>query len=158
MTIASVRAPLPAPPGWAWMQTEPPIERIVAQVDAGADALAEWALRAAGGDPVVLLGFSQGGATTVDAVRRWPGAFAAAVSLAGFLVGSDRAGAAAAPPTPLFVGHGTADDVVPLSWNEMLLEWAREHTELEQHRYPGLAHAVSEDQLRDVSAFLSTVL
>ncbi len=153
--VASLRAPLPAAPGWAWLQVEPPLERIAAQADAAVDALVAWRERLHGVPFAGVMGFSQGGAIAVHAIRRAPHAFAFGVSMAGFVVG-------AAPPAededreplPLFVGYGMADQVIPFSWHLSLVAWAAQRTRLEEHTYPGLGHTVSEDELADVVAFL----
>lgn len=157
LAIASVRAPLDFPPGAAWFapQQTPELPR---EVDAAADALVRWIGAQAGHPSVGVLGFSQGGAIAVHTLRRAPGLAACAVSLAGFLPGQADDAGLAQQRTPLFVGYGLADDVVPPSWTEMLVGWATPLTDVEVHYYPGVAHAVSEEELRDASAFIAARL
>jgi len=153
LAIASVRAPIPYPPGAAWFspQQSPDLAR---EMDDAADALVRY-IRAESGHPSVgLLGFSQGGAVAVHTLRRAPELADYAVSLAGFLPGVADDTALGARRPPLFVGYGLADDVVPRAWTDMLIEWATPVTDLETHFYPGLRHAVSEEEIGDVAAFI----
>ena len=157
LVVASVRAPLEHAPGAAWFPTEhtPQLPR---QVDDAADALVRWIEAQAGHTSIGILGFSQGGAIAVHVLRRRPRLADYVVSLSGFLPGqADDAALAEARP-PLFAGYGLADDVVPAAWSEMLIDWAKPLTDLEVHRYPGLGHAVSEQELADAAAFVAAHL
>ncbi len=157
LAIASVRAPIAFPPGWAWFPPEQ-TPQLPAQMDDAADALVRWVATLSGHPSVGILGFSQGGAVAVHAMRRAPDLADYGVSLAGFLPGVADDAALAARRPPLFVGYGLADDVVPPAWSEMLVAWAEPVTALEAHAYPGLTHAVSEQELADVSAFIEARL
>ena len=152
--IASVRAPFEAPPGAAWFPPEdgPDLARTV---DEGTDALLGWLRSVAPRHPSVgLLGFSQGGAIAVHALRRDPGIAAWVVSLAGFLPGQADDSALEQAHLPVFIGYGLADDVVPMAWTQMLIDWAEPRVDLETRFYPGLTHAVSEEELADVAGFI----
>jgi len=154
LAIASVRAPIDFPPGAAWFAPEQ-TPGLAREVDEATDALVRWIGTQTGHPSVGILGFSQGGAIAVHALRRAPGLASYAVSLAGFLPGEADDAALARLRTPLLVGYGLADDVVPPSWTEMLVDWAGPITDLDVHFYPGLTHAVSEDELRDAAAFIA---
>jgi phospholipase/carboxylesterase len=157
LAIASVRAPLEYPPGAAWFPAENSAE-LAAQVDDGTDALIRWLEATPGHSSVGILGFSQGGAIAVHALRRAPELVDYAVSLAGFLPGRADDDALRQRRPPLFVGYGLADDVVPVAWSEMLVEWARPRVALEVRSYVGLAHAVSEQEIADAAAFIGAQL
>ena len=103
---------------------------------------------------VGLLGFSQGGAIAVHALRRDPAAINYVVSLAGFLPGRVDDAELGRRRPPVLLGYGLADDVVPPEWTTMLVDWAEPLVRLETHYYPGLTHAVSDEELADASAFI----
>jgi phospholipase/carboxylesterase len=157
LAIASVRAPLPAAPGWAWFPPELTPE-LAQQVDDATDALVRWVGAQPGHRSIGILGFSQGGAIAVHALRRAPELADYVVSLSGFLPGVADDAALAARRPPLFVGYGLVDEVVPVDWSEMLVDWARPVTDLEVHAYPGMAHAVSGEELADAAAFIEARL
>jgi phospholipase/carboxylesterase len=160
--VASVRAPLSHNQGWAWYPGDPRASGTTfsAVANAAADALLDWVRGQSGHPAVDLLGFSQGGSVAVHALRRDPAAIRAVVSLAGFRAPGRQAGDAQlrARAHAAFFGHGALDDVIPAADAERLESWLRTHTALESHRYPGLDHWMSEEQLADVSAFLARVL
>jgi phospholipase/carboxylesterase len=153
LTVGSVRAPIAFPPGWSWFPPEQTAE-LPAQVDDAADAVIRFIEAQPAHPSVGILGFSQGGAIAVHVLRRRPDLLDYAVSLAGFLPGKADDAALGAIRPPLFVGYGLADEVVPREWNMMLLDWARSRTRLEERLYPGLSHAVSEQEVADAAAFI----
>jgi phospholipase/carboxylesterase len=83
--LAAVRAPLapPFPPGWSWFDrgSRRPLERAVT---AAADALIAWIDRATDAETIGILGFSQGAAVALQALRLQPERFAFVVNLAGY--------------------------------------------------------------------------
>lgn len=153
LAIGSVRAPIAFPPGWSWFPPEQTAE-LPAQVDDAADAVIRFIEERPAPSSVGVLGFSQGGAITVHVLRRRPELLDYAVSLAGFLPGTGDDAALAARRPPLFVGWGESDDVVPAGWHTMLVDWARPLSALEERTYPGLMHAVSEQEIADAAAFI----
>lgn len=159
--IASVRAPLPAPPGWGWYPRDPRASGLTFSeiANRAADALLGWLRNQRDHPAVDLVGFSQGGSVAVHTLRRDPSAVRAVVTLAGFLVRGRQAGDAElrANPHPAFFGHGSRDDVIPPADADRLEQWLRRHSDLEAHRYAGLEHWMSPQQLDDVAAFLRRV-
>ncbi|MFT4052148.1 MAG: alpha/beta hydrolase-fold protein [Microbacterium sp.] len=159
--VAAVRAPLPPPfptPGWSWFPIEGLEDRSGDAVTAAAQALLRWlddAVDAAA--PVGLLGFSQGGAISLQALRLRPERFAFAVDLAGFVAGSELPtdAALAAVRPPVFWGRGARDEIIPPERIAHTTEWLPRHVELSGRVYPGLAHSVSQEELDDVNAFLA---
>jgi phospholipase/carboxylesterase len=159
--IASVRAPVPKPPGWAWFPRAPRRSGLTFSeaVDLAADALLGW-LADIAAPSVDLVGFSQGASLAVHAMRRDPAAVRAVVALAGFLAPGRQAGDAElrARPHPVFFGHGGRDDVIGPADADRLEAWLRRHSRLEAHRYPELHHWVSAEQFDDAAGFLQQVL
>lgn len=163
--VAAVRAPLSPPfptPGWSWY----PIEGLDAPgadaVTTAARSLIAWidAAVAPADTTIGLLGFSQGAAVALQALRLQPERFAFVVNLAGYVDGGDL-------PTdellaevrpPVFWGRGARDEVIPAARVEHTIQWLPDHVELSGRVYAGLTHSVSQEELDDVRAFLEKQL
>jgi len=162
--VASVPAPLAPPwpmPGRSWYPIEGLDGRDASHVTAAADALIGWVdVHAAAAASVGLLGFSQGAAVSLQALRRRPGRFAFAVNLSGYVAPGDLPGDASLADLrpPVFWGRGTRDDVIPEPLVAHTVEWLPAHADLSGRVYPGLTHSVSEAELDDVTAFLAKQL
>lgn len=110
---------------------------------------------------IVLAGFSQGAAIALHTALRFPQTLAGIIALSGYLplaatLAQERHAANGA--TPVFLAHGTQDDIVPLHLGE------RTRAALEQsgysvdwHTYP-MPHSVCAEEARDIAGFLTTVL
>lgn len=157
VATASLRAPLTLGPGsYAWF----PITTIgnpdVTAVDAATQAVLAWLDANAAGRQVIVLGFSQGSTVALQALRQRPEVICAVVVLSGFSVPSPHDGDAhlSQQLPPVFFGHGDADPVIPLGVSERTAAWLEGHSTLTRHIYPGLPHAISQPELRDLSVFL----
>ncbi|MDY0910273.1 alpha/beta hydrolase [Microbacterium sp. CFBP9034] len=162
--IAAVRAPLAPPfpaPGYSWYPIEGLESRDAAHVTAAATRLIEWTDAAAGADrPVGLLGFSQGAAVALQAMRLAPERYAFAVNLSGYVTPGELPGdeELAQQRPPVFWGRGTNDDVIPDFLVAHTTEWLPGRVELSGRVYAGLTHSVSEQELDDVRVFLGKQL
>lgn len=112
--------------------------------------------------PLVLLGFSQGGAMVSYILQT--GALkdrlVAAVNLSGYLPFEDGTAPQADACTTLkvFHGWGNADDVVPVHENKAARDWLAQHfANVEDHEYTGLAHSISLDEVRDLERFFASI-
>ncbi len=109
----------------------------------------------------VLAGFSQGGAVALYAGLRHSERLAGIVALSTYLMGSEalmREAEAVNRETPVFMAHGTDDPVVLLQWGETSRDTLRAlHYEVSWQTYP-MPHSATEQELRDVGAFLMRVL
>src|SRR5690606_17512882 len=117
--VAAPRAPLAPPwpaPGYSWYPIEGLDSRDPTHVTTAAEALVSW-LDAAAPDAsqVGLLGFSQGAAIALQAMRLQPARFGFVVNLSGYATPGDLPGDAelAGIRPPVFWGRGTHDDVIP---------------------------------------------
>ncbi len=106
---------------------------------------------------IVLAGFSQGAAMAMHVGLRHGEGLAGIIALSGYLLFAERLAAErseANARTPVFVGHGTMDPMVPFSMGETA---AHELGELGHpvvwRRYP-VAHSVSPEEIADVGAWL----
>ncbi len=110
---------------------------------------------------IVLAGFSQGGNIALNSALRFPQPLAGALILSSYLGLKDRlaADASAANRTlPIFMAHGTEDDVVPYA----LANGSR--TILTQLGYPvewreyAMPHTVCAQEVADIGNWLAKVL
>lgn len=156
---ASLRAPLPFGPAFAWFPGDPsrPGDPPADSVDEITDAVLAW-LRGLGWVPshVGALGFSQGGAMATHLLRRGGGEVSFAVNMSGFIISGEQRGDArlAAARPSAYWGRGSAD---PLFTHDLIHRadgWLPFHTTLTSAVYPGLGHGVSDEMLRDVCEFL----
>lgn len=154
--VASVRAPLPMGPGFAWWEVRELGVPDPAPVADAVDAVLEW-LNGIEYTSVSLLGFSQGGAIALQLLRTAPDRFTSVVNLSGFVVPGELPGDAelAARKPPVFWGRGTLDGVIPSAAIEYTLDWLPEHADADIRVYENLGHAVSADELTDLAAFLA---
>lgn len=162
IAVASVAAPLAPPwptPGRSWYPIEGLDGRSSAAVTLAAEAFLRWLDEAAADAPsVALLGFSQGAAVSLQALRLAPERFAAVVALSGYAapdaLPQDERLAEVRPP--VFWGRGTHDDVIPAALIAHTAQWLPAHTTLSGRVYSGLTHSISEEELGDVHRFLTT--
>lgn len=110
---------------------------------------------------IVLAGFSQGCAMTLQTGLRLPETLAGMVCLSGYLPLRTQTGAerhAANQNTPIFMAHGTHDPVVALPRAQESLAWLQEHGyNVAWHTYP-MPHSVSLEEIQAIGAFLKQVL
>ncbi|WP_336502569.1 alpha/beta hydrolase [Microbacterium paraoxydans] len=162
IAVASVAAPLAPPwptPGRSWYPIEGLDGRSSAAVTLAAEAFLRWLDEAAQDAPsVALLGFSQGAAVSLQALRLAPERFGAVVALSGYAspdaLPQDERLAEVRPP--VFWGRGTHDDVIPAPLIAHTAQWLPAHSTLSGRVYGGLTHSISEEELGDVHRFLTT--
>ncbi|MFJ2504651.1 alpha/beta hydrolase [Microbacterium sp. NPDC087592] len=161
VAVASVAAPLAPPwpmPGRSWYAIEGLDGRSPEAVTVAAEAFLRWLDAAVEDAPsVALLGFSQGAAVSLQALRLAPERFSAVVALSGYVASGelphDEALAELRPP--VFWGRGTHDDVIPPELVDHTAQWLPGHSDLSGRVYTGLTHSISEEELTDVHRFLT---
>ncbi|MFC9983761.1 alpha/beta hydrolase [Microbacterium keratanolyticum] len=161
IAVASVAAPLTPPwpmPGRSWYPIEGLNGRSSSDVTAAAQAVLDWLdAEAPDASRVALLGFSQGAAVSLQALRLAPERFGAVVALSGYATPGalDRDAALRERKPAVFWGRGSHDDVIPAALIAHTAQWLPDHSELSGRVYPGLTHSISEDELDDVHVFLT---
>lgn len=161
IAVASVAAPLAPPwpmPGRSWYPIEGLEGRSSAAVTTAAEAFLRWLDAAVGDAPsVALLGFSQGAAVSLQALRLAPERFGAVVALSGYATPGDlpHDETLAELRPPVFWGRGTNDDVIPAELIDHTAQWLPDHSDLSGRVYTGLTHSISEEELGDVRLFLT---
>ncbi|MFT4212495.1 MAG: alpha/beta hydrolase-fold protein [Microbacterium sp.] len=157
--VVALRAPLVPPfptPGHAWYPIDGLDGRGPERVTDAAVRVIEWLDAHADAPTTGLLGFSQGGAVAIQALRLQPERFAFAVNLSGYATPGVLPGDAALAERrpPVLWGRGGRDDVIPEPLVAHSTQWLPEHVELSGRVYPGLTHSVSAPELDDVHTFL----
>ncbi|GAA2885943.1 alpha/beta hydrolase [Microbacterium esteraromaticum] len=161
IAVAAVGAPLTPPwpmPGRSWYAIDSLDTRDAAGITLAAEALLAWLDEATAGVPsVALLGFSQGAAVSLQALRLEPSRIDAVVALSGYAAPGELPNDAVLEEErpPVFWGRGTHDDVIPAGLVEHTAQWLPAHSELSGRVYQGLTHSISEQELSDVHVFLS---
>jgi phospholipase/carboxylesterase len=125
------------------------------------DLIARELERGIRSERIVLAGFSQGCAMVLQTGLRHAQPLAGMMCLSGYLPLRDQIQAERSPAnqkTPIFMGHGQVDNVVPFDRAEksrdMLLALGYA---IEWHSYP-MAHSVNAQEVADISKWLQTVL
>nr|WP_315258121.1 alpha/beta hydrolase [uncultured Duganella sp.] len=110
---------------------------------------------------IILAGFSQGCAMTLQTGLRQKTRLAGMLCLSGYLPLVAQAGAEHTPEsqaTPVFLAHGRMDPVVPLARasasRDQLAQWGYQ---VEWHEY-AMQHSLCQQEVDDISAWLKRVL
>ncbi|WP_353193992.1 alpha/beta hydrolase [Pusillimonas noertemannii] len=110
---------------------------------------------------IVLAGFSQGCAMTLQTGLRLPERLAGLVALSGYLPLAESLQAEfslANKETPIFMAHGTQDPVVPLQRAQKSCQVLQEMGySVDWKTYP-MPHSVCLEEVNDIAAFLKQVL
>ena len=112
-------------------------------------------------DKIVVAGFSQGGAIALQTALRYPKRLAGVMALSTYLPLAATLPAERAAPnaqTPIFMAHGSYDDIIPIKRAEDSRNFLEKlGYRIEWHGYP-MPHSVCGEEVRDIAAFLSTLL
>lgn len=167
ITVAALRAPITLNPGnqfmagqYSWfplMQEDPdptlidvPVAAVIGWLNGLPEAFAS----------VGLLGFSQGGAMSLQLARTEPERFDYVVQLSGFVNPQPQPGDAVLklrePRMPAFQAWGTFDDVIGQERTDAAAEWMADHLDVEEHSYP-MPHSIVQEEMADIASFLTRV-
>jgi len=106
---------------------------------------------------IVLAGFSQGGAMALHVGLRYPQTLAGIMVLSGYLLFPERLQVEhcrANSATPVFIGHGTQDPMVPFALGQATVSALKAgQWPVESHNYP-IPHSVSQAEIADVGRWL----
>ncbi len=106
---------------------------------------------------IILAGFSQGGAMALHVGLRYPEKLAGIMALSAYLMFPERLHAEcsqANAATPVFIGHGTQDPMVPFALGQAArAELEQGQWPVEWHSYP-IPHSVSQPEIADIGRWL----
>jgi len=110
---------------------------------------------------IILAGFSQGCAMTLQTGLRQKGKLAGLMCLSGYVPIADKAALECTPEskaTPIFMVHGRMDPVIPIARatqsRDLLQQWGYS---VEWHDYP-MQHSLCQEEVEHISAWLKRVL
>lgn len=110
---------------------------------------------------IILAGFSQGGAMALHVGVRYPQKLAGIMVLSGYLLFPERLQdeiSEANSATPVFIGHGTADPMVPIALGEAVRSTLQSgNWPVEWHSYP-IPHSVSQAEIVDIGRWFQACL
>ena len=110
---------------------------------------------------IVLAGFSQGCAMTLQTGLRHPETLAGLMCLSGYVPLADKAEAersAQSQATPIFMAHGRGDGVIPIFRAEQSRDLlVKLGYQVEWHEYM-MQHSLCQEEVDDMSAWLKKVL
>lgn len=110
---------------------------------------------------IVIAGFSQGGAIALHLATRQQQALAGVLALSTYLPLQEKLApqkTSQSLNTPIFIAHGTFDEVITLKRCQQSLTVLQENGyQVEWHEYP-MAHSVHPQEINDIRAFLQHVL
>jgi len=110
---------------------------------------------------IVMAGFSQGGAVTLQTGLRHAERLAGLMVLSSYLPLGETLAAEGSPANadvPIFMAHGREDAVIAIDLAERSVEKLRELAyPVDWHEYP-MQHSVCLEEIADISAWLKTVL
>jgi len=158
---AAVRAPIAEGGGFAWFANRGIGRPVAESLRATMDWFRAWVDEAAADRPVVLVGFSGGGAFAggllLDDPARWAGAgilFATLPWDAGVPTGAGRLDGAR-----VLVMQGDADTVIPLELQRRTWDYLVEESgaDLASHRTPG-GHGLDQQSVAHLAAWITTTL
>jgi predicted esterase len=138
---------------------EPWLSSALARVEEIVGELAGEGLAA---DRVLLAGFSQGACLTLEYAARHPRRYGGVVAFTGGLIGppgTPRDYPGSLDGTPAFLGAGDPDPHVP--WTrveESAAVLSRMGAEVQVARYPGLGHAIADDELAHAREILARAM
>ena len=143
------------------LDRKPDARGIVASQAAIGKLLAREKERGIAPGRIVLAGFSQGGAITLQAGLRHAERLAGLMVLSSYLPLPETLAAEAAPAnaqTPIYMAHGTEDSVIPIE----LARRSRERLAalgyaVQWREYP-MPHSVCMEEIADISRWLQQVL
>lgn len=160
IAVAALAAPLAPPwpmPGRSWYPIDDLTSRDSGAITVAAESVLAWLdTEAKDVASIALLGFSQGAAVSLQALRLAPERIDSVVALSGYAA----PGRLPNDPTlrekrpPVFWGRGSHDDVIPAHLIGHTAQWLPDHSELSGRVYQGLTHSISEEELGDVRTFV----
>lgn len=111
-------------------------------------------------DKIVLAGFSQGAVIALTTGLHSSKRLAGIMALSGYLPSTEKLAAAAKSanqPTPIFIGHGTGDAVVPVMLGKFSYDaLSKLGYNVSWHQY-AMQHSVCAEEINDIDQWLEKI-
>jgi phospholipase/carboxylesterase len=164
--VVSLRAPDRLGAGYTWYdldlsagglhQSQPDEADFERSLELIADSV-DTAIDAYGLDPdrIGLLGFSQGAISSMSALIERPDRYAWVVALHGYLAATHEGTDVDLADAPVFVGAGTADEIIPVERAEAAADRLAAMGAAVTYRTYDVGHGVGQAELADVVEFVT---
>ncbi len=109
---------------------------------------------------ILLGGFSQGGAIALYTALRFPHRLAGVIALSSYLPPTEalHAGSCHCPGTPVYIGHGTDDELVPLALARKAARFAASHGCLVEFETFPMGHSTCPAEFDSIKNWLKRTL
>jgi phospholipase/carboxylesterase len=165
VTVVSLRAPRAYHTGFSWFDIDfRPGGQIVPNLDQARASLRDLVAYLGGAAArhrtyprrVFLLGFSQGAMMSLGVLHTQPSLLAGVVALSGRFPGETfGTPAGSMRDIPVFVGHGTYDDVLAIDNGRKVRDaLTPQVNDLTYREYP-VGHGISDAEMQDIAAWLT---
>ncbi|HET6371592.1 MAG TPA: alpha/beta fold hydrolase [Nitrospiria bacterium] len=107
---------------------------------------------------IALMGFSQGGVMSLDAGLRYPKRLAGVASLSGYLHDPEHLATEKGEIAglPVFIAHGTADDVLPVSGSRQAAKLLQGTGVAVTYKEYPIGHQIIPEEIDDLRVFLKS--
>ena len=125
---------------------------IMASVELIHDLIDEQVKQGFSTKQIILAGFSQGAAMSIQVSTQYQHKLAGIIALSGYLPIPEQINSSKSTnkDTPLFMGHGTQDPVVPLTLGKSSKDiLVKAGYKVDWHDYP-IQHGVSPEEIKDI--------
>lgn len=156
--LLAPRAPIQAGAGYGWLPREESwaaLDNFIEPAQALMAAVDEWGQQT--GAPVGafdIMGFSQGAAMAYVLGALYPQRVDRVLALAGFLPRDDQSRYAAFRDKPVYIAHGSRDDIVPVRMAEEAVRVLESHGASVTYCASDVGHKMSSECLKGIEAFL----
>ncbi len=107
---------------------------------------------------IILAGFSQGALIAMTAGLNYPETIGGVIALSGYLPIDCLTPPNDTRQTPVFIAHGTQDNVVPFSLGETSYQLLKTHGyPVDWHSYP-MTHTVCSEEVVDISQWMQKII
>jgi phospholipase/carboxylesterase len=107
-------------------------------------------------EQIILAGFSQGAVVVLKALLSSSEALGGIIALSGYLPLKEEP--QKKHQTPVFLGHGLSDEIVPCLYGQMAHETLKKAGyPVSWHAYP-MAHSVCDQEIRDMARWLKKII
>ncbi|WP_432942935.1 alpha/beta hydrolase [Kribbella sp. CA-253562] len=152
----ALRGPIPWSDRWAWAPEWTEDGAGIGEIRAVVDDLLKWIDGLRGFDSIKLVGFSQGGFTSLQLLQAEPRRFAAVVQLCGFmapeLAGPDDELRAVRPPVLNI--RGGQDTAIPADLADYTSGWLRQRTTLTELIFEDTGHEITAEMIAATADYL----
>jgi phospholipase/carboxylesterase len=149
-------APIPWGEGFAWYESDS-VSRDLPASRKEVVSLIEASKKRLGLERVLLMGFSQGGVTSLDVALNHPGLVSAVGCLSGYLALEVAPRGKVANAPPVFLAHGTLDPLIPIERaHETRAALLERGVKVTYQEYP-IEHGIAPEEIAALKKWLAAL-